>query len=382
VTHIAIYADALAPTTSAVPTREMLLRLMQLRRGDRFIFVLCRSSENAPWWLTFRDRIDRSLEVEEVVLPWSRGLCNLKTLVGGRYHPRVSISADIYLRLDVGSMGPESTPLINLVLDTSSLKGARFSSMRWQGRRLFELLLREGSRLADRIVCISKATARDVADTVPEFADKVRVIHNGIADEWLTPSKPCALERQSSRPYFIWYGYIAPRKNIPRLLHGYAEALKKAQEPLPDLVVIGPPGIEKPPIKDEIERLGLKGRVHRMPPQSLDALIALVSDSKGLAFPSLFEGFGVPIVEAFARGVPVLTSNVTSMPEVAGGLAVLCDPEDAASIAEGLIQLAQPNQTRPERAAERRAYAERFTAERAATAYSALIDEVLSRRDA
>jgi glycosyltransferase involved in cell wall biosynthesis len=380
VTHIALYADVLAPATSAVPTREMLLRLMQQRRGDRFTFVLCRGSEKAPWWLTFRDRIDGSVRFEEAVLPWSRRLCNLRTLAGGRYHPRVSVGADIYLRLDVGSMGPKCAPLINLVLDTSSLKGARYASMRWQGRRLFERLLREGSRLADRIVCISKATARDVADALPEYAAKIRVIHNGIADDWYAPSQPCPSADIPRRPYFIWYGYIAPRKNIPRLLQGYAQALKRAREPFPDLLIVGPSGIEKPPLAEEIGRLGLERKAHRMPPQPLDALIALVSQSQGLAFPSLFEGFGMPIVEAFARGVPVLTSNVTSMPEVAGGLAVLCDPENAGSIADALIQLAQPEQALPARAAERRAHAESFTAERAAASYGALIDEVLSER--
>ncbi len=378
-THIALYADALAPPTSAAPMREMLLQLLRQRPGDRFTFFLCRGSENSAWWRSFRQRIEPSARFEEAVLPWSRRRYNLRTLAGARYHPRVCVDADVHLRLDVGAMGSKGAPLINVVTDTSSLKGARYSSMRWEGRRLFKRLFKEGSRIADRIVCISEATARDVADCLPEVADKIRIIHNGIADEWFEPSQLAPLPDPVSRPYFIWYGFIAPRKNIPRLLMGYAQALNAAPGAFPDLLLIGT-GIEERATEKEIAALGLEDRVGRMTPQPLDALIKLVSGASGLAFPSLHEGFGVPIVEAFARGVPVLTSNVTSMPEVAGGLAQLCDPADPASIAEGLIAMAQPENLQPERVLERKAYAAGFTSQRAAACYGSLIGEVVSGR--
>jgi len=93
-------------------------------------------------------------------------------------------------------------------------------------------------------------------------------------------------------------------------------------------------------------------------------------------FPSLYEGFGMPVVEAMACGVPVLTSDRTAMPEVAGGLAMLCDPENVGSIADGMRGLLSPAQIEPDAIAARRAWASRFTARRAACAYSALIDRV------
>ncbi len=379
-TRIAIYAEVLAPPTSAVPSREMLLELMQQRPGDRFTFVLCRGSEKAAWWQSFRQRIDPSSLFDEVVLPWSRRFCNFRTLAGARYQPRVSLDADLYLRLDVGAMGPESVPLINLVLDISAVKGRQYASMRWHGRRLFERLLREGAQLADRTVCISSATARDVVEWLPELGDRIRVIHNGIANEWFAPLTPALERTPSSRPYFIWYGYISPRKNIAGLLRGYSQALKIAGRRLPDLLLAGHPGIEEQLLAKEIKSLGLESNVRRMPPQPLNNLIRLVSELIGLAFPSLYEGFGVPIIEAFARGIPVLTSNVTSMPEVAGGLACLCDPLDPASIATGLLSMAEPRCLDLARMLKRRTYAARFTTQRAAASYSELIDEVLSVR--
>ncbi|HZA68004.1 MAG TPA: glycosyltransferase, partial [Geminicoccaceae bacterium] len=93
--------------------------------------------------------------------------------------------------------------------------------------------------------------------------------------------------------------------------------------------------------------------------------------------PSLYEGFGMPVVEAMACGVPVLTSDRTAMPEVAGELAALCDPEDVGSIADGMRALLSPAQVAPGAIAARKAWASRFTARRAACAYSALIDRVV-----
>jgi glycosyltransferase involved in cell wall biosynthesis len=356
------------------------LQLMRQRRSDHFTYFLCRGSEESAWWREFRARIDSIASFEEAVLPWARHFYNLRTLLGERFLPRISAGADIYLRLDAGVMGPKGVPLINLVTDLSSLQGARRSSMSWIGRRIYKRQLQE-SGVADRTVCISRATARDVANLVPELAGRISVICNGIADEWLAP---IALGERNlgaaSRPYFIWYGFVAPRKNISRLLIGYGEALRKADAAFPDLLLVGHSGVEKSPLDKKIKGLGLEGKVRRLPPQPQDLLIKLVSESNGLAFPSLFEGFGMPIIEAYARGIPVLTSNVTSMPEVAGGLSDLCNPEDAASIAEGLLRLAQPKQMQWERIAKRRTYAEGFSAQRAAAAYSDLIDEVLSER--
>ena len=378
--HIAVYADVLAPPTTAAPMREILLQLMRQRRGDHFTYFLCRGSEQSAWWREFRARIDSVASFEEAVLPWARRFYNLRTLLGERLLPRISAGADIYLRLDAGAMGPKGIPLINLVTDLSSLEGARRSSMSCIGRRIYRRQLRE-SGLADRTVCISSATARDVAKFVPELVGRIRVICNGIADDWLAPIKQGERNLDAaSRPYFIWYGFMAPRKNISRLLLGYGEASRKANGPFPDLLLVGHSGVEKSPLDKKLKGLGLESKVRRLPPQPQDVLIKLVSESNGLAFPSLFEGFGMPIIEAYARGIPVLTSNVTSMPEVAGGLSDLCDPEDPASIAQGLLRLAQPEQMQLERIAKRRAYAEGFSARRAAAAYSGLIDEVLSER--
>jgi alpha-1,3-rhamnosyl/mannosyltransferase len=355
----------------------MLLRLMQQRRRDRFTFVLCRGSEKSAWWQDFRRRIDASASVDEVVLPWSRRVYNALTLAGAKYSPRVSLQADAYICLDAGTMGPESAPLIQLVTDLSVLKGPAYSSMRWHGRWLFKRRLREGARLAERTVCISHATASDVMRWLPGLAGSVRVIPNGIADEWFAPM-PAPKHKQRARPYFIWYGYISPRKNLSRLLNGYAEALKRTGSALPELLLVGNAGRDETRLTREIEALGLEHTVLRLPAQPLASLIQLVSESRGLAFPSLYEGFGVPIIETFARGIPVLTSNVTAMPEVAGGLAGLCDPLDYSSIAQGLISMAQFDQLSLERMHKRKAYAAGFTAERAASSYSRLIDEVLT----
>ena len=186
-------------------------------------------------------------------------------------------------------------------------------------------------------MCISNFTAADVAALMPEVTDKLRVITLGIAEEWFaTDNVDVSSETYlPKRPYFIWYGHMTPRKNIANLLAGYALAIERSvdRQSFPDFLFVGSGHDD---VVARAQSLGISDKVTKLPPQPLRRLIALVTHARGLAFPSYYEGFGMPVIEAFARGIPVLTSNVTSMPEVAGGLADLCDPTKPSSITEGL----------------------------------------------
>ena len=380
-TRVAIDAETLSTYTSSTPSREMLLHMMRVRTQTHYMFFLRRGSETSGWWTAFRARIDPSISWEEIVLRHSRRAYHLMTLVGLSFQPRISAAADVYLRLDVGTMGPKACPLINLVQDLSALKKPRSSSLRWYGRILFRRHLREGAALANRTVCISRFTADDLLDLMPEISERLRVIPCGIGDEWFTDRADVAkcaaiLPR---RPYFIWYGYITERKNLAGLVEAYALARHQTRQPsaFPELLIVGDSSDGGANLSNMIERLGLKDSVRRVGPQQLEQLITLVAHSRGLAFPSFYEGFGLPIVEAFAQGIPVLTSNVTSMPEVAAGLADLCDPADQDSIAQGLLRLSMADRWSESWIAARKSHARSFTAARASRAYSALIDEVL-----
>lgn len=378
---IAIYADVLGTDTTSVPCREMLLELMKLRSGDNFLFVFMRGSQKETWWPEFRNRIAPNVRWREAVMRRTRKAANLLTLLGWPYQPDIDLEADLYLRLHAGTMGRRARPLIQTVTDLSALRRPRAASLKWHGRILVRRHLREGARLASRTVCISKFTADDVAAEHPAIASTLRIVPNGIADAWFVEAAdgaPLSEDRRTA-PYFVWYGQITPRKNIEGLIKAYALARRQMSPhgAMPDLLLITGALSGCARLDGLIRSSQLTGHVKFLPPQPLPRLVEYVSRSAGLVFPSFYEGFGMPIIEAFARGIPVLTSDVSAMPEVAGGHAVLCDPDDPASIAQGMIALLDPKQWEAHTVTARKTYAEAFTALGSAQRYSDVIDEVL-----
>lgn len=172
-------------------------------------------------------------------------------------------------------------------------------------------------RRATRVIAISEATAADAV----RFA---RIPRSKIA---VTPLacdtnhfRPLGLER---KPYFLYLGRYAPYKNIEFALRGFAAAAIDGFE----FWMAGPPdpGFEQL-LSEFRDRRGLAVRF--VPYPSYDDLPTLLNQATALVFPSKYEGFGLPILEAMACGTPVITSNVSAMPEVAGDAAILVDPDD------------------------------------------------------
>jgi glycosyltransferase involved in cell wall biosynthesis len=139
------------------------------------------------------------------------------------------------------------------------------------------------------------------------------------------------------RPYFLAIGAVSPRKNFKRLLAAWARSGLGSEGS--SLVVVGKEGLR---FSGGASLDDLPSWVQHLGAVSDEDLASLYSGAAGLVFPSLYEGFGLPILEAMASGCPVLTSNCTAMPEVAGDAAVLVDPLSEESIANGILQLMQP----------------------------------------
>ena len=379
--HIAVYAEDLGGLTSSTPSREMLRHLLHFRSQDLFTLVFCKDSEANEHLQDYLTTLSHLPNWQTYELPFSRRAYNALSLLGARFLPAIPVEADLYLRFDAGAMGRRNRPLINLVADLSALRQPRAASLKWHGRLLFRRALRDGAEIASRTVCISAFTASDVAEAFPQLASRLTVIRNGIADDWF--EEVTTMEENSPpRPYFIWYGFVSARKNLPRLIAGYAAAADAFGPEFPDLMLIASGPDIRSEVLQPIETSGIASRAHIVDPQPLKKLISLVSQARGLVFPSLYEGFGMPVVEAFARGLPVLTSRFSATAEIGSDLAEYCDPQSVSSIRDGLIRLASPKQLEPERVAARKAYARQFTAGSAARAYSTLIDEVLSRPSA
>lgn len=202
---------------------------------------------------------------------------------------------------------------------------------------------RYNARSATRILADSEATRQDLARFYGTPADKVAVVYPG-RDETLSPVvdpailAACRARYELAGPYLLYVGTLHPRKNLVRLVQAFGQMAADA-DPALQLVLAGQKGWLYDDILSEIGRLGLAGRVVLTGYVPDDDLPALLSAALAFVYPSLYEGFGLPVLEAMACGAPVLCSNVSSLPEVAGDAALYIDPLDTGSLAGALAEM-------------------------------------------
>ncbi|HVL82455.1 MAG TPA: glycosyltransferase family 1 protein [Actinomycetota bacterium] len=236
---------------------------------------------------------------------------------------------------------------------------------------------------ADVVIAPSRATAVALAGLDEPHPD-VRVIPMGTA---YTAPPPEVVEEvlarlEVQRPYVLWSGTVEPRKNPEGVVRGFVAALDSGVPAADDLnlYLVGPPGWWSGDIAEMLSDRKLAERVRRLGDQPPLVRQALLAGAEAFVFPSLAEGFGLPVVEAMACGCPVVTSNRSSLPEVAGSAALLCDPDDPNSIGEALATLLRD----PDLAADLRRLglrrAANFTWERTARLTAAVYRDLAGRR--
>jgi glycosyltransferase involved in cell wall biosynthesis len=195
---------------------------------------------------------------------------------------------------------------------------------------------------ADRILTVSEASKRDILHFFDVAPEKVNVIYNAIDERFLGPPDEERMELvrqryQLDHPFVLYVGNIKPHKNLERLLHAFAHVRADGLEEL-RLVIIGDELSKYPPLRQAVHRHRLEKYVRFFGFQPYDTLAAFYRLARAFVFPSLYEGFGLPPLEAMACGTPVITSDVSSLPEVAGGAALLVDPRDRLSIADAIYR--------------------------------------------
>ena len=204
-------------------------------------------------------------------------------------------------------------------------------------------LLRLGLRRAERVLCVSQETADHVHEQFGVARDRLAITYNGVSPRF-QPVPPDLARRRVDEalnvadPYALFVGKLEPRKNVTRLLEAFARFRAETGSDT-KLLLAGNRTGTTPAIERQIAALGIRTAVVLPGYVPDDLLTSLYSGARMFLLPSLWEGFGIPIVEAMACGTPVLTSNVTCLPEIAADAAVIVDPASIAGIAEGIARL-------------------------------------------
>jgi len=213
----------------------------------------------------------------------------------------------------------------------------------------FKKMIRAALKKADRIISISNSTTRDIIRCFPQVdKQKISTIHLSAANIFQPYDDRAEIERQTRAyalpdKYLLYVGTLEPRKNIFGLLQAY-NALEKALREAYKLVIVGKKGWHYEEIFKYVEANGLKDQVIFTGYIAEDILPYVYNGASLFIYPSFYEGFGIPVLEALKCGLPVITSNISSMPEIAGKAAILIDPKKPEEIAIAIGQVLNNSQ--------------------------------------
>jgi len=264
-------------------------------------------------------------------------------------------------------------PYVVTIHDMSRLLFETGSGLRIETRRF---LLRRGLLRAKRILAVSEATRRDVHNALGIPADRIRVVYNAPNPDFFLPAQSGAarariLERyQIDYPFLLYAGNIRPQKNIRRLVEAFAVVREQlARHPVYGdlhLIVIGDEISRYPSVRRAVIQTRVEKAVRFLGFVPFEALRVFFESAALFVFPSLYEGFGLPPLEAMAAGTPVVASNVSSLPEVLGHAAVLVNPENVFEIARAIQDALLDEDLRGDLVAKGKIQAARYSWDRTA----------------
>jgi glycosyltransferase involved in cell wall biosynthesis len=303
--------------------RELLVTLNSLRTDHRFL-LYCRT----PWE---QGRLGSAFEW--VSVPARDPLWHSLTALRANHRCEVFLSTNSYLTAALLRI-PSAVLMYDLI---AFVPGARAQR---RAARIERATIRPAVRRARRLICISQATEDDLLTRFPRATGKTAVVPLA-ADSRFGRERPdeelvaaAARHRVSPGGFVLAAGTLEPRKNLPRLIAAHARLPRELRAAYP-LLVVGPPGweLEEALPAARSPDVTVTGFV---PDEELAALYAGCSV---FCYPSLYEGFGLPVLEAMQSGAPTITSSVSSLPEVGGDAVMYVDPRDESAIQGALERL-------------------------------------------
>lgn len=361
--RIAILADPLDNQRAGVHvyTREMVRALMEHNPGHELILV--------------REKRDASLTgVEQVVVPNTRLPIGFASLRLFAMVPFLLRRANADVVVETAHFGPFNLPekvkRVTIIHDLTAILYPHYH--RWHSSFLQRLFLPGILKRAWRIIANSENTANDLCRLYPDICNRVAKIYPGVREDLLVPKKSPDEENQAR--YFLFVGTIEPRKGLLTLLEAYRLYREDTNNAI-QLIIAGGKGwkceaffhqLEKHPFRQDIIIKGF------MPDPEL---ISLYKNALTLIYPSEYEGFGFPVLEAMQLGIPVIATRCSSLPELTGEAALLVEPRDSAGLMAAMTTLAHDPVLRQQLATKGQRQAQRFSWERFAREFYRLITE-------
>ncbi|HSY76008.1 MAG TPA: glycosyltransferase family 1 protein, partial [Bacteroidia bacterium] len=235
---------------------------------------------------------------------------------------------------------------------------------------------------ANQILTVSEFSKQDIIKTYGVNPAKIDVVYNGADEAYrkLSEEEKVAVKQKYSngKDFFVYVSALHPRKNVKRLLEAF-DKMKESTSSDIKLLLVGPTYFKNSEMMSVYEQMKHKQDVIFTGRLEVDELCKVVGAAFAMAYVSYFEGFGIPIVEAMQCEIPVITSNVTSMPEVAGTAALLVDPFSIDSIADAMIKLYKDNAVRQDLIEKARLRKNVFTWDRTADLTWNAIEKTLAQ---
>lgn len=233
---------------------------------------------------------------------------------------------------------------------------------------------------ASHIISVSNFTKKDLIKKFKVPAKRITTVHEGVDKEHFYPRSPDDIERIRlnyglKKKYFLYVGTVQPRKNLARLIEAFSKTRLKNY----DLVMVGSAGWLYKEIYEAPKKFGVEGNVKLLDYVTNTDLPFLYSGAFALTFPSLYEGFGLPILEAFSCNCPVITSGTTATAEVAGDAAILINPQSVEEITRAISRIASSADFRRELIEKGKKRVEEFSWEKTAIETTKVFEKVYNR---
>ncbi len=367
--RIAIIADPLDKQSAGIYefTRNLLEKLPKVSKTHDFCF--------------FRFKVDSSLSVHQEEVKNPIGILNKDPLRIFIKLPQAIKKWNPDLVIEPAHFGPFNLPKhIKRVTVIHDLTPIKFPGLhRFHSQLLQRLFLPGILKRADLIVCNSKNTLNDVLEYSPQAQGKIEFVHLGKDDSFKPKIDPGVLFKYGiGESFFLFVGTIEPRKNLNKLLSAYEDFKTKTSSPH-QLVIVGAKGWKSKSFYRQLQASPFRKDIVLPGYVPAEDLPVFYSMATAFIYPSLYEGFGLPVLEAMACGAAVITSNTSSIPEVGGDAVLYVNPNSVNELSQQMQLINEDNNCRTQLKEKALAQANQFSWERFTREFINLLEEKFDR---